>query len=74
MKSARSKQTARAMGTRAVTDKEKIGMISISKRQLENLGNVLLLVLVFVFTLVYAVELGERTEQRLADRASRNAR
>lgn len=64
-------KTARAMGTRAVPTGEGIGMDIIRKRRRETLGNILLVVLLVAGAVAYGIDLGNRTEQRLAARAAR---
>lgn len=60
------------MGTRAVpTRRLAIGMDIIRKRRREALGNILLVVLLVAGAVAYGVDLGNRTEQRLAARAAR---
>lgn len=67
------RKTARAMGTRAVpTRRLAIGMDIIRKRRrLEIVGNILLCVLLAIGAIAYGVDLGNRTEQRLAARSAR---
>jgi len=59
------------MGTRAVpTRRLAIGMDIIRKRRREALGNILLVVLLIAAAVAYGVDLGNRTERRLAARAA----
>lgn len=64
------RKTARAMGTRAVPTGEGIGMDIIRKRRREAVGNISLVVLLVIGAIAYGVDLGNRTEQRLAARAA----